>query len=78
MLDPGWASGVRRAHLADVLLVNASLLISTSVIFFFVPNLWLLLPIHGLLAIVAQRAGSVEKQLDAIKDAAHPFPAARP
>jgi len=32
------------------------------VMFFFVPNLWLLMPIHGLLAIVAQRTVVLENR----------------
>ena len=55
MLDSGWVADVRRAQTRDVLLVDASVLVATSVIFFFVPNLWLLLPIHMLLATVCLR-----------------------
>jgi hypothetical protein len=55
MLDSGWVACVRRAQTRDVLLVDASVLVATSVIFFFVPNLWLLLPIHMLFATVCQR-----------------------
>jgi hypothetical protein len=56
MLDAGWVASVRRARSRDVLLVDASVLVATSVVFFFVPNLWLLLPIHLLLATVCLRA----------------------
>jgi hypothetical protein len=56
MLDAGWVAGARRAQSRDMLLVDASILVATSVIFFFVPNLWLLLPIHLLLATVCLRA----------------------
>jgi hypothetical protein len=63
MLDAGWVAGVRRARSRDVLLVNASVLVATSVVFFFVPNLWLLLPIHLLLATVCLRAVASGQQL---------------
>ena len=55
MLDSGWVAGVRLVQSRDFLLVDASVLVATSVIFFFVPNLWLLLPIHMLLATVCLR-----------------------
>lgn len=54
MLDPGWMARVHTPA-AEGPLLDATLLIATSVIFFFVPNLWLLMPIHWLLAIVSRR-----------------------
>ena len=55
MLDPGWMARVRHAPVVEESLVDASLLIATSVMYFFVPNLWLLVPIHWLLAVVSRR-----------------------
>jgi len=55
MLDPGWVERLRCAPSGEMLLIDASVLIATAVIFFFVPNLWLLLPIHWLLAAVSRR-----------------------
>lgn len=55
LLDPGWAARIRYAPSAEEPLIDASLLFATSVMFFFVPNLWLLVPIHWLLAIVSRR-----------------------
>jgi hypothetical protein len=55
MLDPGWIDGVHHELSGDELLVDASVLIATSVIFFFVPNLWLVMPIHWLLATASRR-----------------------
>jgi hypothetical protein len=46
LLDPGRKAGAQH----EELLIDASLLIATSVIFLFVPNLWLLVPVHWLLA----------------------------
>jgi len=56
MLDPGWMARVRRAPSAEEPLIDASLLIATSVIYFFAPNLWLLIPIHWLLAMAIRQA----------------------
>jgi hypothetical protein len=42
-------------------LVDASVLIATSVVFFFVPNLCLLLPIHWSLATACQRLVVLEQ-----------------
>lgn len=50
VLDPGWTDRTRHALAREGLLIDASVLIGTSAIFFFVPNLWLLLPVHWLLA----------------------------
>jgi hypothetical protein len=55
MLNPGWVERLRRAPSGEMLLIDASVLIASAVIFFFVPNLWLLLPIHWLLAAVSRR-----------------------
>lgn len=54
VLDPGWTARVRRAPSAEDHLIDASLLIATSVMFFFVPNLWLLAPAHWLLAVASR------------------------
>jgi hypothetical protein len=50
MLEPTRTNKMRRALIEERLLVDASLLVATSVIFFFAPNLWLLLPVHWMLA----------------------------
>jgi hypothetical protein len=55
MLDPGWIDGVRHELTGDEHLIDASVLIATSVIFFFVPNLWLMMPVHWLLATSSRR-----------------------
>jgi hypothetical protein len=55
MLGPGRTGGIPSAHPEEDLLINASVLVATSVIFFFVPNLWLLLPIHWLLETIGRR-----------------------
>jgi hypothetical protein len=55
MLDPGWIDGVHYELSGDERLIDASVLIATSVIFFFVPNLWLVMPVHWLLAIASRR-----------------------
>jgi hypothetical protein len=55
MLDAGWVHRVRYAHAREVLLIDASVLVATSLIFFFAPNLWLLIPVHWLLAVVSRR-----------------------
>ena len=46
---------LRHAQAGEVLLIDASVLIATSLIFFFVPNLWLLIPVHWLLGMVSRR-----------------------
>ena len=51
LLDPGRMDGAQH----EELLIDASLLIATSVIFLFVPNLWLLVPVHWLLAATSWR-----------------------
>jgi len=56
LLDAGWVHRVRHAHTGEIPLVDASVLVATSLIFFFVPNLWLLVPVHWLLAVVSRRA----------------------
>jgi hypothetical protein len=55
LLDPGRMASVQHAPEAEEPLIDASLLIATSVIFFFVPNLWLLVPVHWLLAAASWR-----------------------
>lgn len=55
MLDAGWVHEARNARVGEVLLIDASVLVSSSLIFFFVPNLWLLIPVHWLLALVSRR-----------------------
>jgi hypothetical protein len=51
LLDPGRKTGAQH----EEILIDASLLIATSVIFLFVPNLWLLVPVHWLLAATSWR-----------------------
>lgn len=59
MLDPGWIDRLQHPSLLEEPLIDVSVLIATSAIFFFAPNLWLLIPIHWLLATVSRRmAGS--------------------
>jgi hypothetical protein len=55
MLEPARTGSMRRALVEERLLVDASLLVATSVIFFFAPNLWLLLPVHWMLATASRR-----------------------
>lgn len=55
MLKSGWVNKIRHSHWRAVLLIDASVLTASSVIFFFVPNLWLNLPIHWLLAATGRR-----------------------
>jgi hypothetical protein len=55
MLEPARTNGLKRALFEESLLQDASILVATSVIFFFVPNLWLLLPVHWMLAMASQR-----------------------
>jgi len=59
VLVAGRVHRVRYAPRGEVLLIDASVLVATSLIFFFVPNLWLLIPIHWLLAVVSRRASSL-------------------
>jgi hypothetical protein len=56
ILDVGWVHQARHARAGEFLLIDASLLVATSLIFFFVPNLWLLIPIHWISASVSRRA----------------------
>jgi hypothetical protein len=56
VLDARQAYKARQARAGEVLLIDASLLVATSLIFFFVPNLWLLIPVHWLMAWVSRRA----------------------
>ncbi|UCC86292.1 MAG: hypothetical protein JSV81_15745 [Anaerolineales bacterium] len=55
MLVPGRTDRRRHSLSSEVRLLDASVLIATSVIFLFVPNLWLLAPIHWMLAIASRR-----------------------
>ena len=55
LLGAGGAEGERSIFLSEAQMLDITLLIATSVIFYFVPNLWLLVPIHWLLALVSQR-----------------------
>jgi len=54
LLASGWP-GARHPLGWEERLLDASVLIATFVIFFFVPNLWLLLPVHWLLAMASRR-----------------------
>jgi hypothetical protein len=54
LLDPGRMARAQQPG-AEEPLIDASLLIATSVIFFFIPNLWLLVPVHWLLAAASWR-----------------------
>lgn len=56
VLDAGWMHKVRHAKTGEIPLVDVSVLVATSLIFFFVPNLWLLVPVHWLLAVFSRRA----------------------
>jgi hypothetical protein len=49
VLQPAPGEGLGYVLSRETLFVDASLLIATAVIFFFVPNLWLLVPVHWLL-----------------------------
>ena len=60
MLALGAADGDGRLHEWEEGLIDASVLMATSVIFFFVPNLWLLLPVHWLLRMTSWRVGHLE------------------
>lgn len=53
-LDPGWRDPARNGLWREELLVDASVLTASAVMFFFVPNLWLLLPVHWLLAVASR------------------------
>jgi hypothetical protein len=55
-------------------LLDASVLIATFVIFFFVPNLWLLLPVHWLLALASRRAATWDRWSGFIKWPERPIP----
>lgn len=55
ILDKGWSDKTQHALWREDSLIDASILIATSVMFLFVPNLWLLLPIHWALAVVSRR-----------------------
>jgi hypothetical protein len=55
VLDAEWVHKARHARAGEVLLTDASVLVSTSLIFFFVPNLWLLIPVHWLLVLASRR-----------------------
>jgi hypothetical protein len=55
LFGAGGAEGKRSIFLSEAQMLDITLLIATSVIFYFVPNLWLLIPIHWLLALVSQR-----------------------
>jgi hypothetical protein len=55
ILDAGWSNKTQHALWREARLVDASILIATSVVFLFVPNLWLLLPVHWVLAVVSRR-----------------------
>ncbi len=55
VLEPGWIDREQHTLSREVLLIDAGVLTATSVIFLFVPNLWLLLPIHWLLAIASRQ-----------------------
>jgi hypothetical protein len=56
MLQPVAREGIGYALARESLFVEASVLIATAIIFFFVPNLWLLVPIHWLLLKASRRA----------------------
>jgi hypothetical protein len=55
MLDAGCVHKARHARAGEVFRIDASVLVATSLIFFFVPNLWLLIPVHWLLALASRR-----------------------
>jgi hypothetical protein len=55
LLGAGGAERNQSIFLSEAQMLDITLLIATSVIFYFVPNLWLLIPIHWLLALVSQR-----------------------
>jgi hypothetical protein len=50
-----WSRPASDSTSPELRLVDASVLATTSTIFYFVPNLWLLVPIHWLLALVGRR-----------------------
>jgi hypothetical protein len=50
LLGPDWLHRIHRLQDAEELLLDASLLVSTATIFYFMPNLWLLIPMHWFLA----------------------------
>ena len=55
-LIPGRGTQLRNSSRADGLLPHASLLIANAALFCSVPNLWLLIPVHWLLARLFRRA----------------------
>jgi hypothetical protein len=55
MMDSRWMQKIRHPHAGEALLIDASVLVATSLIFFFVPNLWLLIPAHWLLGLAGRR-----------------------
>ena len=55
LVDPGRMARVQQPSGAEEPLIDAGLLIATSVMFLFVPNLWLLVPVHWLLAAASWR-----------------------
>jgi hypothetical protein len=65
MLDSGWSDKSQQALWREAHLIDASILVATSVLFLFVPNLWLLLPIHWLLAVVSRRMVALQWQVAA-------------
>jgi hypothetical protein len=60
LLASGWPGATHPLGWEERLL-DASVLIATFVIFFFVPNLWLLLPVHWLLAMASRRTTAWEQ-----------------
>ncbi|PWH13821.1 MAG: hypothetical protein DDG58_13345 [Ardenticatenia bacterium] len=50
-----WAGRPSQPLTSERILVDASLLITTAAIFYYVPNLWLLIPTHWLLARLCRR-----------------------
>lgn len=59
VLEPGWAEETRQLLSREERFVDASVLIASSVVFFFVPNFWLLLPTHWLLTTVSRRTAQL-------------------
>ncbi|GAB4532321.1 MAG: hypothetical protein Kow0063_12690 [Anaerolineae bacterium] len=55
VLDTGWMKRIGHSPWREVLLIDASVLIASAVIFFFVPNLWLVLPVQWLLEVTCHR-----------------------
>jgi hypothetical protein len=71
VLEPGWTDRAPYKQPKEDRLIDGSLLVATSVIFFFVPNLWLLVPLHWLLATASRRMAAVN-QARATESAATP------